>query len=87
MQCISLQMSCVEENEFQMSKDHSQFQSIRYFNVPPFGTALRDSFSVFVDHQDSGNIVLTPIYLLIGMSLPLWIIKGSKTLTHSITCS
>ena len=51
------------------------FQSIRFMNVWPLGPILRKSYSVFRDNQDQGDILLTPLYLLVGMSLPLWICK------------
>ncbi|KAK3608370.1 hypothetical protein CHS0354_030832 [Potamilus streckersoni] len=46
---------------------------IRLYRVPPFGTFLHQQYQVFVDKQDSGDLILTPIYLLIGSSLSLWL--------------
>ncbi|KAK3097329.1 hypothetical protein FSP39_008729, partial [Pinctada imbricata] len=51
-------------------------ETMRYLNVPPFGTALRNNFSKFLDQQDSGELILTPLYLLIGVSLPIWLYHG-----------
>lgn len=45
---------------------------VRVYHVPPLGTILEQHFFVFLDQQDSGGLILTPVYLLIGCSLPLW---------------
>ncbi|XP_053983973.1 dolichol kinase [Hylaeus volcanicus] len=44
---------------------------IRCLRIPPLGEALQQGFSVFVDEKDS-LISLTPLYLLCGLSFPLW---------------
>lgn len=46
---------------------------IRYFRIKPFGHMLRNLLSLFLDERDSGPLILTHIYLLVGMSLPLWL--------------
>lgn len=45
---------------------------IRMLNVEPLGPVLNGYLWVFLDEQDTGDLILTPIYLLIGCSLPLW---------------
>lgn len=49
------------------------FQLARVVRLHPFADVLKISVSAFVDSKDSGKIVLTPIYLLAGCSLPLWL--------------
>ncbi|XP_076633850.1 dolichol kinase [Colletes latitarsis] len=44
---------------------------IRYLRIPPLGGALQQGFSVFADEKDN-LISLTPLYLLSGLSFPLW---------------
>nr|XP_060613507.1 dolichol kinase [Anolis sagrei ordinatus]XP_060613508.1 dolichol kinase [Anolis sagrei ordinatus] len=46
---------------------------VRYFTIKPFGHWLRHLLSLFLDERDSGPLVLTHIYLLLGMSLPVWL--------------
>ncbi|XP_075761849.1 dolichol kinase [Pelodiscus sinensis] len=46
---------------------------IRYFRIKPFGQTLRHLLTLFLDERDSGPLILTHIYLLLGMSLPVWL--------------
>uniref|UniRef100_A0A8D0H3D4 dolichol kinase n=1 Tax=Sphenodon punctatus TaxID=8508 RepID=A0A8D0H3D4_SPHPU len=46
---------------------------VRYFRIKPFGQMLRHLLSLFLDERDSGPLILTHIYLLLGMSLPVWL--------------
>lgn len=46
---------------------------VRYFRIKPFGQTLRQLLSLFLDERDSGPLILTHIYLLLGMSLPVWL--------------
>jgi dolichol kinase len=45
----------------------------RVIKLWPVHEALEMSVQSFIDEQDAGNIALTPLYLLIGCSLPFWI--------------
>jgi len=40
---------------------------------PPVSRYLTQKLTPFLDAKDSGKLILTPIYLLVGLSLPLWI--------------
>lgn len=48
-------------------------ETVRLLQVPPLGSLLCRCYSVFLSSQDTGSLVLTPLYLLCGFSLPLWI--------------
>ncbi|EGT36204.1 hypothetical protein CAEBREN_14053 [Caenorhabditis brenneri] len=48
---------------------------LRYLNVPPWGPILNEHLLIFKDAQDS-EFLLTPIYLLIGIFLPLMLSSG-----------
>lgn len=48
-------------------------ETIRYMDVPPFGHLIAEKYKLFIDKQDQGPLALTPIYLIFGISLPLWI--------------
>lgn len=49
------------------------FETIRLAEIPPFQEFLKQAFASFGDEKDCGLLAVTPFYLLIGCSLPLWI--------------
>lgn len=55
-------------------------QIVRLLNVQPLGDGINSSFTKFLDEQDQGPLVLTPIYLLVGSFLPLWLAPVTKNL-------
>ncbi|XP_055931571.1 uncharacterized protein LOC129961948 isoform X3 [Argiope bruennichi] len=60
---------------------HDQKRMFRILNIPIIGPAIKSAFEVFLDEKDSGVLILTNIYLLIGCSSPIWLtgyISGTK---------
>lgn len=57
---------------------------VRYFRIRPLGHTLRSLLSLFLDERDSGPLILTHIYLLLGMSLPIWLIPRPCTQKGSL---
>ncbi|XP_008824325.1 dolichol kinase [Nannospalax galili] len=57
---------------------------VRYFRIKPLGHPLRSLLSLFLDERDSGPLILTHIYLLLGMSLPIWLIPRPCTQKGSL---
>ncbi|KAL6258966.1 hypothetical protein P5V15_008890 [Pogonomyrmex californicus] len=45
---------------------------IRFFKIPPLGEILQQGFLAFADGKTDFLLSLTPIYLLCGLSFPLW---------------
>lgn len=45
----------------------------RTIELPYVGAALDQAIELFIDEKDAGTVALTPIYLLVGCSLPLWL--------------
>lgn len=48
-------------------------ETARVIQLWPMAEILNDAVKAFIDEKDAGLIALTPIYLLIGCSMPLWI--------------
>ena len=48
-------------------------QLMRYFRMWPGGEGLHASLLPLLDSQDSGPLLLSHLYLLLGFSLPLWV--------------
>ena len=46
---------------------------IRIINLWPFHEILQQTISVFVDEKDAGVVSLTPMYLVAGFALPMWL--------------
>ncbi|XP_038637472.1 dolichol kinase [Scyliorhinus canicula] len=49
---------------------------IRHFRIKPLGMMLSPMLATFLDERDSGPLILTHIYLLLGLTLPVWLFPG-----------
>ncbi|PWY97128.1 hypothetical protein BCV70DRAFT_81287 [Testicularia cyperi] len=54
---------------------------VRYYALYPFGAALHVFMSEFLDHKDSGPVILSHFYLLTGCAGPLWL-EGNSRIMH-----
>lgn len=48
-------------------------ETVRTIELKCISSILSQAVELFVDEKDAGMIALTPIYLLVGCSLPLWL--------------
>ncbi|KAK8382349.1 hypothetical protein O3P69_015344 [Scylla paramamosain] len=46
---------------------------VRVEKIPPFAEVISQAFTPFLDEKDEGLLVLSHIYLLAGVSSPLWL--------------
>jgi len=54
-------------------------EAVRYFKVGVLGSAVQNMMLMFVDEKDrSSKLILSHIYLLVGLSYPLWISDINK---------
>ena len=60
---------------------------IRAFDIRPISKVIDSAFANFTDEKDQGSLVLTNIYLLIGIFLPLWITPDAKSVNKLILLS
>ncbi|XP_058821279.1 dolichol kinase [Topomyia yanbarensis] len=58
-------------------------ETARIIRLRPIHEALESAVRCFVDEKDAGCIALTPIYLLVGCSLPIWLHPVPCDLTDS----
>ncbi|XP_071050916.1 dolichol kinase [Onthophagus taurus] len=58
-------------------------ETTRLIRLPQVVTFLEDGFSVFRDEKDIGSVALTPMYLLAGVSFPIWIHPSPCDMTNS----
>ncbi|GAC98366.1 tRNA dihydrouridine synthase [Pseudozyma hubeiensis SY62] len=56
---------------------------VRYYALYPFGAALHVFISEFLDHKDSGPVILSHFYLLTGCAGPLWLEGHSRILQQT----
>lgn len=48
-------------------------QVVRVEEIPPLASIISQAFSPFLDEKDDGPLVLSHVYLLAGVSSPLWL--------------
>mmetsp|Transcript_31615 Transcript_31615/g.51013 ORF Transcript_31615/g.51013 Transcript_31615/m.51013 type:complete len:562 (+) Transcript_31615:107-1792(+) len=52
---------------------------IRLARVQPLGPIIDSFMKSFIDHRDSGPLILTHLYLLLGCAIPVWLSLDTTT--------
>uniref|UniRef100_A0A182VZW7 dolichol kinase n=1 Tax=Anopheles minimus TaxID=112268 RepID=A0A182VZW7_9DIPT len=55
----------------------------RLIQLAPVANVLNVAVNLFIDEKDAGTVALTPLYLLVGCSLPLWLHPVPCDVTNS----
>lgn len=58
-------------------------ETMRIIQLKPFYLVLETAVRSFIDEKDAGYVALTPIYLLVGCSMPMWLHPCPCDLTDS----
>lgn len=58
-------------------------ETMRVIRLTPFHSTLELAVKCFIDEKDAGSVALTPIYLLVGCSAPIWLHPSPCDLTDS----
>lgn len=58
-------------------------ETMRVIKLQPLHEILDLSVKCFIDEKDAGPVAMTPIYLLVGCSMPLWLHPCPCDLTDS----
>lgn len=58
-------------------------ETMRIIRLTPIHNVLEQAVKCFIDEKDAGLVALTPIYLLIGCSAPIWLHPCPCDLTDS----
>lgn len=59
---------------------------IRLYRIGPFGESIHSALEVFLDEKDSGPLILTHVYLLLGFAVPLWLYPVDYMIGDSTGC-
>ncbi|XP_014772611.1 dolichol kinase [Octopus bimaculoides] len=64
-------------------------EQFRMYKIPPLSSSLESSLSLFLDEKDSGPLLVSHIYLLVGFSVPVWLSTAaghSRTPEDYVSC-
>lgn len=59
---------------------------IRLYRIGPCGASIHAALKVFLDEKDSGPLILTHMYLLLGLAVPLWLYPVDYSKPDSTGC-
>jgi hypothetical protein len=47
-------------------------------NVAPLGDLIRSAWNIYENDKDTGSIMVAHLFLIIGLSYPVWLADDSK---------
>jgi len=47
-------------------------------NIAPIGELIRHAWTIYENDKDTGSIMVSHIFLIIGLSYPVWLADDSK---------
>jgi dolichol kinase len=47
-------------------------------NVAPLGDLIRDAWNLYENENDTGTIMVSHLFLIIGLSYPVWLADDSE---------
>lgn len=47
-------------------------------NIAPFGNLIRNAWNIYENEKDTGSIMVSHLFLIIGLSYPVWLADDSK---------
>ncbi len=47
-------------------------------NVAPFGDLIRHAWNIYENEKDTGTIMVSHLFLIIGLSYPVWLADDSQ---------
>jgi hypothetical protein len=51
-------------------------------NVAPFGDLIRNAWNLYENEKDTGPIMISHLFLIIGLSYPVWLADDSEFNFH-----
>ena len=47
-------------------------------NVVPFGSLIRHAWNIYEDEKDTGVLMVSHLFLIVGLSYPVWLADDRK---------
>lgn len=48
-------------------------------NVAPFGDLIRHAWNIYEDEKDTGVVMVSHLFLILGLSYPIWLADSRES--------